>query len=121
VFSTENLKRSQAEVSGILSAIEAKVAGLAHDPFVQRRHIRVRAIGRLDILPESERQTRDRRALVLIDDAAGLRELMAKIGAARILALPARQIFNPARDVGAGHRLTCYLQRARLRRRRSIR
>jgi short-chain Z-isoprenyl diphosphate synthase len=34
VFSTENLKRSQAEVSGILSAIEAKVAGLAHDPFV---------------------------------------------------------------------------------------
>jgi len=53
VFSTENLKRSQAEVTGILSAIEAKVAGLAHDPFVQRRHIRVRAIGRLDILPES--------------------------------------------------------------------
>jgi len=53
VFSTENLKRTQAEVSGILSAIEAKVAGLAHDPFVQRRHIRVRAIGRLDILPES--------------------------------------------------------------------
>jgi short-chain Z-isoprenyl diphosphate synthase len=53
VFSTENLKRSQAEVSGILSAIEAKVAGLAHDPFVQRRRIRVRAIGRLDILPEA--------------------------------------------------------------------
>src|SRR5499433_939948 len=53
VFSTENLKRSQAEVSGILSAIEAKVAALAHDPFVQRRRIRVRAIGRLDILPES--------------------------------------------------------------------
>jgi hypothetical protein len=52
VFSTENLKRSQAEVSGTLSAIEAKVAGLAHDPFVQRRHIRARAIGRLDILPE---------------------------------------------------------------------
>ena len=53
VFSTENLKRSQAEVSGILSAIEAKVAALAHDPFVQQRRIRVRAIGRLDILPES--------------------------------------------------------------------
>src|SRR5215813_2335169 len=53
VFSTENLKRSQAEVSGILSAIEAKVAALARDPFVQRRRIRVRAIGRLDILPES--------------------------------------------------------------------
>src|SRR5262245_8083475 len=53
VFSTENLKRSQTEVSGILSAIEAKVAALARDPFVQQRRIRVRAIGRLDILPES--------------------------------------------------------------------
>jgi short-chain Z-isoprenyl diphosphate synthase len=53
VFSTENLKRSQVEVFGILAAIEAKVAALAHDPFVQQRRIRVRAIGRLDILPES--------------------------------------------------------------------
>jgi len=53
VFSTENVKRSQAEVSGILSAIEAKVTALAHDPFVQQRRIRVRAIGRLDILPQS--------------------------------------------------------------------
>src|SRR5262245_54789876 len=49
----QRLKRSQAEVSGILSAIEAKVAALAHDPFVQQRRIRIRAIGRLDILPES--------------------------------------------------------------------
>jgi short-chain Z-isoprenyl diphosphate synthase len=53
VFSAENLKRSQAEVSRILSAIEAKVAALARDPFVQERRVRVRAIGRLDILPES--------------------------------------------------------------------
>jgi short-chain Z-isoprenyl diphosphate synthase len=53
VFSTGNLKRSPVEVSGILSAIESKVAALAHDPFVQQRRIRVRAIGRLDILPES--------------------------------------------------------------------
>jgi short-chain Z-isoprenyl diphosphate synthase len=37
VFSTENLKRSQAEVSGILSAIEAKVAALANDPFLHRK------------------------------------------------------------------------------------
>ncbi len=53
VFSTDNLKRSPVEVSGILSAIESKVAALAHDPFVQQRRIRVRAIGRLDMLPES--------------------------------------------------------------------
>jgi short-chain Z-isoprenyl diphosphate synthase len=53
VFSTENLKRSQAEVSGILSAIEAKVAALAHDPFMHQKRIRIQAIGRLDLLPES--------------------------------------------------------------------
>jgi short-chain Z-isoprenyl diphosphate synthase len=39
VFSTENLKRTQAEVSGILSAIEAKVAALAHDPFMHQKRV----------------------------------------------------------------------------------
>ncbi|HMA57056.1 MAG TPA: polyprenyl diphosphate synthase [Pseudolabrys sp.] len=53
VFSTENLKRPPAEVSGILAAIEAKLTALAHDPFMHQKRIRVRAIGRLDILPES--------------------------------------------------------------------
>jgi short-chain Z-isoprenyl diphosphate synthase len=53
VFSTENLKRTQAEVSGILSAIEAKVAALAHDPFMHQKRVRIQAIGRLDFLPES--------------------------------------------------------------------
>src|SRR5258708_17586868 len=53
VFSTETLKRTQAEVSGILSAIEAKVAALAHDPFMHQKRIRIQAIGRLDLLPES--------------------------------------------------------------------
>jgi short-chain Z-isoprenyl diphosphate synthase len=53
VFSTENLKRSRAEVSGILSAIEAKMTALAHDPFTHQKRIRIQAIGRLDLLPES--------------------------------------------------------------------
>jgi short-chain Z-isoprenyl diphosphate synthase len=53
VFSTENLKRSQAEISGILSAIEAKVALLAHDPFMHQNRVRIQAIGRLDLLPDS--------------------------------------------------------------------
>ena len=53
VFSTENLKRSPGEVSGILSAIEVKIAALAHDSFMHEKRIRVQAIGRLDILPES--------------------------------------------------------------------
>jgi short-chain Z-isoprenyl diphosphate synthase len=53
VFSTENLKRSPAEISGILAAIEAKITALARDPSTHRRRIRVKAIGRLDILSES--------------------------------------------------------------------
>jgi short-chain Z-isoprenyl diphosphate synthase len=53
VFSTENLKRSEAEVSGILSAIEAKVSALAHEPFMHHKRVRIQAIGRLDLLPES--------------------------------------------------------------------
>jgi short-chain Z-isoprenyl diphosphate synthase len=52
VCSTENLKRSQAEVSGILSAIEAKIAALAHDSLMHQKRIRIQAIGRLDLLPE---------------------------------------------------------------------
>ncbi len=53
VFSTENLKRMESEVAGILAAIESKIAALADDPFTHEKRIRVRAIGRLDILPES--------------------------------------------------------------------
>jgi short-chain Z-isoprenyl diphosphate synthase len=53
VFSTENFKRSQIEVSSILAAIEAKVRTLALNPFLHQNRIRVRAIGRLDVLPES--------------------------------------------------------------------
>lgn len=53
VFSTENLKRTPEEVSGILAAIEAKIAALAADPLTRRHGIRVRAIGRLDVLPQS--------------------------------------------------------------------
>jgi short-chain Z-isoprenyl diphosphate synthase len=53
VFSTENLKRSSGEVSGILKAVESKMAILARDPFMHRKRIRVQAIGRLDLLPNS--------------------------------------------------------------------
>jgi len=53
VFSTENLQRSPEEVSGILAAVESKISALAHDPLTHRHRIRVQAIGRLDILPES--------------------------------------------------------------------
>ena len=53
VFSTENLQRPAAQVSGILASIEAKVSNLAHDPQIHRRRVRVRAIGQLELLPGS--------------------------------------------------------------------
>jgi len=52
VFSTENFRRSVEEVSGIFSAIAAKVAALAVHPAIHQRRVRVRAIGRLNLLPD---------------------------------------------------------------------
>jgi short-chain Z-isoprenyl diphosphate synthase len=86
VCSINNLRRSQAEVSDILAAVEAKIAALASDPAIHRRGVRVRAVGRLDLLPpstmtvlrEAERATADCDALMLtIAIAYGGREEIA--------------------------------------------
>ncbi len=53
VCSTENLSRSPEEVSGILAAIEEKLGALANDPAIHHRRVRVRAAGKLGLLPES--------------------------------------------------------------------
>lgn len=53
VCSTDNLSRPPAEVLGILAAIENKMRALAADPRIHRLGVRVEAIGRLDLLPES--------------------------------------------------------------------
>ena len=55
VFSPDNLRRPVAEVSGILAAIEAKLASLAKDPRVHAGRVRVRAIGKLELIPEETR------------------------------------------------------------------
>jgi short-chain Z-isoprenyl diphosphate synthase len=52
VFSPENLRRSTEEVSGILAAIEAKLTALARDARIHNRRVRVRAIGKLSLVPE---------------------------------------------------------------------
>jgi len=51
VLSTDNLARKPQEVSGILAAIETKLLQLAKAPQIHRQRVRVRAIGRLDLLP----------------------------------------------------------------------
>jgi short-chain Z-isoprenyl diphosphate synthase len=53
VLSTENLKRSREEVTGILSAVEKKLKLLAEDHQIHNGRIRVRAVGRLELLPPS--------------------------------------------------------------------
>jgi short-chain Z-isoprenyl diphosphate synthase len=55
VCSTKNLERPAKEVSGILAAIQEKLSALADDPFVRTHGIRVRAAGRLDLLPAPTR------------------------------------------------------------------
>jgi short-chain Z-isoprenyl diphosphate synthase len=53
VLSADNLRRAQAEVSGILAALEGKLRSLARDPQIHSRRVRVRAIGRLELIPAS--------------------------------------------------------------------
>ncbi|PYN84222.1 MAG: di-trans,poly-cis-decaprenylcistransferase [Candidatus Rokuibacteriota bacterium] len=73
VFSTDNFHRPPIEVSGILSAIESKLTRLARHPRSHRLGIRVRAVGKLDLLPDStlaairaaEEATAGNRAMVL--------------------------------------------------------
>ena len=53
VCSTDNLERHPYEVAGILGALELKLRALVSDPRIHSRRVRVQAIGRLDVLPES--------------------------------------------------------------------
>ena len=53
VCSTDNLARQPQEVAGILGALEVKLRALVGDPQIHRRRVRVQAIGRLDLLPDS--------------------------------------------------------------------
>src|SRR5574337_417697 len=53
IFSTENVSRSQEEVDGLLGLIEKKMRDIASDPKVHRKRMRIRAIGKMDLLPQS--------------------------------------------------------------------
>ena len=53
VCSTDNLGRASDQISGILAAVEAKLLALADDPQIQRQQVRVQAMGRLELLPET--------------------------------------------------------------------
>jgi short-chain Z-isoprenyl diphosphate synthase len=52
VCSTENLSRPADQVSGILEAVEAKLLSLIDNPQIHSQRVRVKTIGRLELLPE---------------------------------------------------------------------
>jgi short-chain Z-isoprenyl diphosphate synthase len=51
--STENLGRDPEQLRGLLSVVEAKLQALVGDPRIHRRRVRVRAVGKLDLLPDT--------------------------------------------------------------------
>ena len=55
-FSAENFQRSQTEVKSILSLIEKEALQLKSDPRIHKEKVRVKALGRLEHLPESLRR-----------------------------------------------------------------
>ncbi|MEM9557704.1 MAG: polyprenyl diphosphate synthase [Acidobacteriota bacterium] len=55
-FSIENFKRSAEEVEELLGLFEDKTRQMAEDEELHRLRVRVRFIGRLELLPESLRQ-----------------------------------------------------------------
>jgi tritrans,polycis-undecaprenyl-diphosphate synthase [geranylgeranyl-diphosphate specific] len=55
VFSTENFQRPQEEVDAVLSIIEGEAKKLLKDDRIHKHMVRIKAIGRLELLPESLR------------------------------------------------------------------
>ncbi|HEX7381755.1 MAG TPA: polyprenyl diphosphate synthase [Nevskiaceae bacterium] len=53
IFSTQNFDRDPQEVTGLLAAVEHKLNRLCNDPEIHHGQVRVRAVGRLELLPAS--------------------------------------------------------------------
>ncbi len=51
VLSIDNLGRDDAELAGLLRVIEQKIRALTHHPHTHAAEVRIRALGRLDLLP----------------------------------------------------------------------
>lgn len=102
VLSTENLARSPREVSGILGALEAKLMQLAADPQIHQQRVRVRAVGRLELLPASTLEA-VRMAEAATDSYDGLQLTIAAAYGGRQEILDAVQAFlAEQREQGKG-------------------
>ena len=59
-FSSENFSRPKEEVDDILKIIKERFEELAEDPIVHKNRVRIRALGRLETLPDDLRKAIDR-------------------------------------------------------------
>ena len=55
-LSTENLARESNEIGNLLKIIEDKIEAIAADPQTHRRRMKIRALGKIDMLPDSTRK-----------------------------------------------------------------
>jgi short-chain Z-isoprenyl diphosphate synthase len=56
IFSLDNFKRDPSEISGLMRLFEKKFLELVTHPRIHRNQIRVRSLGKVEVLPESVRQ-----------------------------------------------------------------
>ena len=63
-FSTENFTRSNEEIGEIMSLFEKKLRQILEDEDIHKHRVRIKAIGRLNLLPESLQQL-----IVKVEDA----------------------------------------------------
>lgn len=56
VLSTDNFKREEEELKGLLKVIENKISELGSSPKIHRKKMRIKVLGKTDILPRSIRE-----------------------------------------------------------------
>jgi len=55
-FSTENFKRPQEEVKGLMKLFQKNFEGIASNPKIHKNKVKVKAVGNLDLLPQNVRK-----------------------------------------------------------------
>jgi undecaprenyl diphosphate synthase len=57
VLSTENIQREKGEIDGLLKVIEEKIEELSKSPVIKRNSFKIKALGKLEILPDTLKET----------------------------------------------------------------
>ena len=90
-FSLENFQRSTEEVEGLLGLFEDKAREMAESEEIHRRRVRVRFIGRIELLPESLRHEIERLERVTADYDQGTLNIAMAYGGREEIADAFRQ------------------------------